>query len=863
MISCAVKFLFILFAFNGKLNPIILATAAQNHDTFSSLCQDQMVKLGSNIYHLDRLTASLNSDYFEKLFTSDDFKHKNDSIIEMESIENDEVFPIILDLIHGKKRQYQVLNEDNYFSLLKAMNHFGMEIYLENFDKIIEGDSNDAKIFELYDFIKQNRGFDYLLNGLFKQLSKRLDVVQNISEKTSSSDKPLDHLVQLIRELGCLNEKTRCHVVPLCATLLKLTPKVFGIENSNFRSYGECDSDNSNDDEERERYTTVNSRDIRLKSDEFRENGDFCDFMVRIKDTTFKLHRRVLESVSGYFTDIFRAEYSEAIAKHNGTLKCPRKDKEYILSNKIDPSVFNVTLRYLYRGYSPHTFQEEECRYCRWSEITQAFIISHILRIDSLSRACEIRLKDLKDEYQYLRSENVGQILDFTHGKPECEDLYVMFMVRNLNESWPKINNMSQFCSVNWTLLEKILMNASHFVEDDPNKIVEIYSKWTSYNARNRYQLLPRIARIINPSCVVNDEEYTTDVAEGLHNQSQQFVRAELWKILSSLPYTICSEKVVKNTSIKLEEIPVFIATESEQSAAVLNFDLDVITSMNNSDSTCSFEYRDISYSKEKHTISATLIGDNLFIIYNFLDPRFQVYNFLLKKCFRLHLNLPGLDSIFLFNRDYYVLLNCNDEIYACSKFGQVAKYSMQFNRWTVLPIPRPCSFLFGEYHEEDLHYTSDGKMLYRTYKVHKSSSYKVETFDFEKNLWGPLSGLPLIETSTPKIFQLSMVNDHNFIVSSWSNIIISDRNSTYKEWHWKVHEIPLEVWRFKFETHNIVAQCEDRLLLLMDDALYRYYPSNGSFELNKKFPKLPYYDIRAIDRHLDVGSKKSDDFLS
>ncbi|XP_065200430.1 uncharacterized protein LOC135831683 [Planococcus citri] len=754
-----------------------------------------------------------------------------------------------------KKYQYQVLNEDNYFSLLKAMNYFGMEIDLEGFDKIIEGDSKlclpqDAKIFELYDFIKQNRGFDYLLNGLFKQLSKRLDVLQNISEKTSSSDKPLDHLVHLIRELECLNEKTRCHVVSLCAKLLKLTPKVF--ENSNFDSYCECDSDNWND-EERERYTTVNSRDIRLKSDKYRENGDLCDFTVRIKNTTFKLHRRILESVSEYFKDIFRAEYSEAIAKHNGALKCPRKDKEYILSNEINPSVFEDMLRYLYQRYCHYSALNEKCLFY---ETAQAFIISHILRIDSISKACETHLKKY---LQYKKSEDVGQILDFTHGRPECEDLYVMYVVKNLNESWPKINNMSQFCSVNWTLLEKIL-NAPHFLEDDPNKIVEICSKWASYDARNRYQFLPRIARIINPSCVVNNEEYTTDVAEGLNNQSQQFVQTELWKILSSLPYTICSEKVVKNTSIKLEEIPVFIATETEQSAAVLNYELDVITSMNNSDSTCSFEYRDRSHLTKKHTISATLIGDNLFMIYNIFDPRFQVYNFLLKKCFRLHLNLPGLKNFFLINPDYYVLLNCNDEIYAFSEFGRVGKYSMQFNRWTILSKQE--SYL---YYEEDLHYTSDGKMLYKTYKVSEkgqSSSYIVETFDFEKNLWSPLSGLPLIETSSPNIFQLSMVSDHNFIVSSPSNIIISDRNSTSKEWHWKLYEIPLRVRRYQLKPH-IVAQCEDRLLLLMADALYRYYPSNGSFELKKKFPGLPYYDIRAIDRHLDVGSKKSDDFLS
>ncbi|XP_065210968.1 uncharacterized protein LOC135839042 [Planococcus citri] len=852
MKSCAVKLLLtcIFLAFNGNLNPIILATAAQTHDTFSSLCQDQMVKLGSNIYHLDRLTASLNSDYFERVFTSDDFKQKNDSILEIKSIENDEVFPTILDILHKKKYLNDVLNKDNYLSLLKAMNYFGMEIDLKSFESFIEGDlkiysPQDAKIFELYDFIKQNEEFEYLLRGLFKCLSQQLDTEQNKNEKTPSSDKPLDHLMQLIGELECLNEKTRCHFVPLCAILLKRAPKIF--ENSN--SGSECDSDNLND-EESERNTIVNSRNNPEKPRAFRKNGDFCDITVRIKNTTIKLHRPVLESVSGYFKEIFRAEYSEAIATHNGTLKCPRIDKEYVLSDIINPTDFDVVFRYLYYYYPSYTLQKEDCK---WYKISQTFIISHILKIDLLSSACEFRLKK---EPQCVKSEEVAQILDFTYGNPEYEDIYVMFMVKNLNESWPKIN-MSQFCSVNWTLLEKIL-NAPHFLEYDPNKIVEICSKWTSHDARNRYQFLPKIARIINPSCVVNDEEYTTDDAEGLNNQSQQLFQAELWKILSSLPYTICSEKVKKNTSRKLEEIPVFIATVGERPAAILNSDLEVITSFNNS-----LEQYSLSFLKKKDPIiSATLIDNNLFIIYNLFLLRFQVYNFLLKKCFELHSNLPNLDSIysFVYNRDYYILLNCNDEIYACSKkFDQVAKYSMQFNLWTVLSKQE------SYYYKEIIHYTSDGKMLYRTYKVSKEdqpSAYIVETFDFENNLWTPLSGLPSIETGFQNVYQLSVVSDRNFIVLSSSNIIISDRDSMRKEWHWKFHQIPLEILG-KVKEPFTVAQCEDRLLLLMDDALYSFYPSNGSIELKKKFPKLAYHSIVAIDRRLDVGSKKNNNFLS
>ncbi|KAL6958093.1 hypothetical protein U1Q18_051735 [Sarracenia purpurea var. burkii] len=134
-------------------------------ETFSFQCQDQMVKVDSTIYHLDRLRSSLKSNYFENIFTSGDFKQKNDTVLEIQP-KNAEVFPSVIDLIHGKKL-IDVLNKDNYLTLLEAMDHLEMGIDLDIVSSFIDDNlklhsPKDAKIFKLYNFIRKNGKFQYL-----------------------------------------------------------------------------------------------------------------------------------------------------------------------------------------------------------------------------------------------------------------------------------------------------------------------------------------------------------------------------------------------------------------------------------------------------------------------------------------------------------------------------------------------------------------------------------------------------------------------------------------------------------------------------------------------------------------------------
>ncbi|XP_065200432.1 uncharacterized protein LOC135831684 isoform X2 [Planococcus citri] len=860
-----------------------------------------MVKIDSNIYHLDRLNSSLKSEYFEKLFTSEDFKRKNDPIIEVQSLSS-EVFPTILEIIHGKEIQ-DILNKDNYLSLLKEINHFGMRIDLQIFSSLIDCDlesclPQEAKIFELYAFIIQNSQFEYLSKSVLKYMSNHLDALQN--HEILSSDVPLDHLVRLIKNFKHPNENIRYNVVQICsewlshdmknrlphmAQLMKKTKLLYRVSEElysdfskclpscdldkqarrkmistcffavmasggrlhpttpeteyNYDSYARYSSEDSNDDSEtetvvHERY--VNDRNDSVKLNEFRKNGDLYDITVRVGEKTYKLHRRVLESKSSYFRDVFRAEYSDAIAQSDGTPKtCPSKDEEYLINDEIDPSTFEDVISSLY-GYEKVHAIFERFEY-KWDKIVKFLKIAHSLRLDELLQDC---IHNLKKEHQRANSQHVEQILNFVHEKSEYENLYVIHLSKHLAENWPNIRNMSQFCSISLPVLKNIL-NSSHFRFDDPHKILDICSKWTCHDMKGRYQFLPQIARVINPLCVVEHDEYITDVAD-FNTSPEKFVRDELWKILSSPPHITYSDKYFKNASRKLEEIPVFISVMKEKNINVLNTDLDVITSINHSEPIYS-TWKSLSTGRNNPFL-ATLINDNLFILSNFNnDFKFLVYNFFLKTCIQLRCDLPR--PTYHTNYRFYTLLNCNNEIYSCSNYGRIAKYSMQFDLWTTL-IQRDL-----QSYKRDLHYTSDGKTLYRMYEIPTkerpffSYQYIVEEFDLKNNSWNRVPGSPLIEYLFDPI-RFGMINDHDFIIFADGKIVTSNRGVTGNEWHWSYLKIPKKgVLSF--------AQYEDKLLVLTEYKFYRYYPTNESFEFKKAIPKAICYGshIVTIDRHL------------
>ncbi|KAL6958094.1 hypothetical protein U1Q18_051736 [Sarracenia purpurea var. burkii] len=821
----------------NNMSSAVVSLTPPSLETFSFQCQDQKVKVDSNIYHLDRLRSSLKSNFFEKILTSGDFKLKNDAVLEIQP-KNSEVFPSIVDLINGRKELIDVLNKDNYLPLVKAMDNLEMEIDLTIVNRFIDDNLKlysleEANIFELYNFIRKNGKFEYLLTSTLAYFSNNMTTLHN-NEVLSSM--PLDHLIRIIKSVGEVDDEKRCAIVQtctkwLCCDLENRLPHMVILINSIKPGFHNAAEDK-------------NSASIKClpktNVDELAKQEIIARCVFALLAYGGKLNPTILDYE--YELERRRAEYEEYeqnksppifvncnneydklkkipekwrffryhVAKCDGIATHPCKDKEYLLDG-VDQSSFDVVMNYIY-------FDKDNV--WEFRGIARVFKTADILKIEDLLKSLEKRLKDYHEK---VGSQDVSEILNYTYGKKQYDDLYVLYLCKHVSTTWPEIDNMSQFCSISWTMFENVLKSPKLRL-DAPHKILDICSTWVIHDVANRYSYLPRIAQIINPNCEVDEEKYKTEAAAELKCHSQQLVRDKLWQILSSIPYTVTLAELSNSRPKKHEEIPVFVVESEAHTIDVLNVDFDEIASFSPT-----LKSHNDSKFRLSEVKSATMIHNNLFILLNsYYSCTFLVYNFSLKKCFPLPFPFAPLRSFW--RNAGYTLLTCNNEIYCCSDSSVVVKFSMQLNRWMIISK-----------HEFDKNYgmfTSDGETLYRMYQLSKKgsySSYVVEPYDFEKNVWSCESRLPTIENIIPNIKQLNVVKG-KVAVSTYAEIILFNCTSE----KWRHCDLPHELW--KGSGSNLFAHCEDEMLIVIKNELYNISLSSGNCELKKSVPSKYKY---------------------
>ncbi|XP_065199761.1 actin-binding protein IPP-like isoform X2 [Planococcus citri] len=132
---------------------------------------DISVKVGEEIFPLNRLQLALVSSYFEKLFT-EYYAEKDSKLVEI-GVMDSKTFSTIVDIINGKDLE-SLINADNYVSLLMGMDYLQMEIRLFDFKFFIEqyaGDLPfDPQIFQLFSLICCNQSYEYLRSTIYTYL---------------------------------------------------------------------------------------------------------------------------------------------------------------------------------------------------------------------------------------------------------------------------------------------------------------------------------------------------------------------------------------------------------------------------------------------------------------------------------------------------------------------------------------------------------------------------------------------------------------------------------------------------------------------------------------------------------------------
>ncbi|XP_065208733.1 uncharacterized protein LOC135837402 [Planococcus citri] len=813
---------------------------------------DVMVKVDADVYHLNKLQLALKSEYFEKLLTEySDQKECN--LIQLPVMDTD-TFSAIVDIIYDKELA-SVLNDNNYVTLLMAMDYLQMDIDLITYANFIEKNStSDARIFTLYNFIRDNPNMQYLTERVLKYISEHfMDLRRNSNKELFSLS--LDHFTIILREI-CSNAflkaifdeahgfdivRKMCQIcaewvhydlqsrLPQAAQLLNAIKRALTtkrIQDANFyvhlpqitehvtpeilaKLFRKCLVFNGEINPVRcellrevnykKKIHTGPTRNRREKMEKFMENHYFADIEVKVEEKIYKLHRFILNSASGYFNEISSKQSPQ-----------PIKINEYLLRS-VDQITFDMIVKYIYFDELQLTFEN----------ITSLLTAGKILKMEKLYQECTSWIKKNIEEV-CSRILIIDECIDKSSIAKNIEAICSEVLTE------PVIGKELSIYSISFDTLEDLLESSST-TRNNPNTILEICSKWVMHDVKNRYHLIPQIALAINHNRMIDHDDYKMQDVD-FNTLSEQLIRDKLWNILSSttLIASASGTKILnKGTKRKLYEVPVFLAWTGDDKVHILNSNLDEIASFCFSS----------SITNQYLKLAATLLNDNLFIMLSEMSicRTFYVNNLPFRKFISLNSNnltLADGDGSAL---QKYSLLNCRGQVYCCFKVGSVFKYSTELNRWMIVSSKPE----FDDGIKKRVWFASDGNELYRMYQQFdiELEEYVVEGFDFQENVWLEKSSFTLELFSTRGPINLTITSGNKLTVIFASSFILFDQNT--RSWS-QVSLAENQDTRTREsirKTPFALTQYEDKLLHVLGNKLYQKSDEDPSWQLKKELP--------------------------
>ncbi|XP_065208209.1 uncharacterized protein LOC135837016 [Planococcus citri] len=824
------------------------------------------VKVDTDVYCLDKLQLAWKSDYFERLLT--EYSDQGEcNLIELPLMDT-ETFSAVVDIIYGQPLA-SVLNSDNFITLLIAMDYLQMEIDVKTYGSFIESNSVlDVKVFKLYDFVQENPNLRCLLPYVLMYLSAHLTGLRSNEEFLSL---PLDDIILIIisgaiappkakemREICqtcaewiCYDLESRLpHATKLVNAAKRRFLYVNGVKDVDFNAKLAHVADHMMQEEiakllynvlsfnaeidpagqeleeleDKRTYAFVSiEKNERKKLEKFLENNYFYDIAVKVEDKIYKLHRFKLNSASGYFADIFSAEsFNTDTQCTEATTQQPIKNTEYLLRD-VDQTTFEMIIEYIY-------FEELQ------------LTCETITRVLKAAAASNLRIEKLFDKCISWMKENIEEVCSKVLIIDEC--ICRSWIKENIKEICsqilikPEIINKFPICSISFDMLEDLLLS-SRVCCDDPQKIVEICSKWVMHDVKNRYPLIPQIAVAINRNPTIEYDDYKVEGHVDLNNFSEQLIRDKLWNTLSSIP--LVAAPVTNNLSKRDEkdfsEIPVFISWTGDTTVRILNADLNEIASFSFF-SSFSSKIRDVYFK-----VSATLIRDNLFVMFtaHVYNREFYVYNLTSKKLSSLNCCLKEVDILCK-----YSLLNCRDQVYCCFEDGHVFKYLAELNCWMIVSKELPVSVRT----DDPIWFSSNGNELYRMYKIdYMRWIYVAEEFNFQQNVWQaflevrPPPQTPLNDRPNP-IGLISINAGDTLAVIFPSYVMLCELNTR----SWRQIALIGNIFTSNQETPFALVQCQGELLHVFCNKLYHWSGTNRRWVLVGVLEKpYPYKYITAV----------------
>ncbi|XP_060584738.1 kelch-like protein 8 isoform X1 [Ruditapes philippinarum] len=202
----------------------------------------------------------------------------------------------------------------------------------------------------------------------------------------------------------------------------------------------------------RDTYKTLNN---------FRDKGELCDVEIQCGQRSFKCHRILLASISGYFRAMFMGKMAES--KQN-----------VIKIQDIDENILENMIKYAYSGKVTITVDN----------VQGVLYVASILQIENVAHACSEFMKE------HLHPDNCVQVHGFAmqHNREQLIRYTQEFITDNFNE----VSKTPEFMTMSADVIDGIVSSSTLNVSRE-EEVFEAVMQWINHDKENRKQHLPRL----------------------------------------------------------------------------------------------------------------------------------------------------------------------------------------------------------------------------------------------------------------------------------------------------------------------------------------------------------------------------------
>jgi len=191
----------------------------------------------------------------------------------------------------------------------------------------------------------------------------------------------------------------------------------------------------------------------------FQINGELCDVEIQCGRKSFRCHRILLASISGYFRAMFLGTLAES-------------KQEVIKIQDIDENVMEDMVKYAYSGKITINVDN----------VQSILYVASILQIENVAHACSGFMKE------HLHPENCVQVHAFAiqHNREQL----IKYSQDFITENFVEVMKTPEYLSMTPAVIETIVGSSSLNVTNEV-EVFEAVMLWINHDKDNRKQHLP------------------------------------------------------------------------------------------------------------------------------------------------------------------------------------------------------------------------------------------------------------------------------------------------------------------------------------------------------------------------------------